>query len=590
MTSATVDIDEFARIIPEGSEAETALDIVCDGAVDDHHSSFIRVERRTRVEDSGSELSASERRTSLDSGYWGGYYKLSLGDPVKKPFSIGWLMGRGHARDLDGPPRGVDLLVIRPGKKPYGVAPIHARISIHPQSGVLLIFGVQEGKPVVYRDLNNSEDIELKNGQSQVLYQPRNSFSIGQLRYTLVFNNFDKMQYSRFVEKRNAIMQAHDLLAPHSALSAIPQRQDVKKGYMVMHGTLSAGGFGWISSAVDAATGMPLAIKEHRPKDLRAQDNVVRELKCQLTITEEQQGLLHTFDGWCEHDFDDICNRLPQSVFTSSPLAVSDFRGVPWDNLDTQQIMMFFRGPLQGLATLHSHGYIHRDVHRGNLFVMAVEPPRAVVGDFGKTIKAVSDVSAHLGPAPTRAPEVDGKQAYTNKIDIWSLGFAMIEALLPQVESPKGVVTKEWHQNALGALDLMPGLSAYEGAAADLICRMLIQDPANRIPAAEALQHRCFRPDQFPPPQQPPVPPSQSPQPSPTPQTQTDAVLPMAPYFPGPRRPRSWVAREATSSTSTQTSSTQGATGASMLAYHQQRAAQLLQNPQGSADRLLPRR
>lgn len=132
---------------------------------------------------------------------------------------------------------------------------------------------------MVYRDLNNSADIELKNGQSHVLYQPRNSFSTGQLRYTLAFKKFDKTQYSRFVEKRTAMMQAHELLAPHSALSAIPQRQDVKKGYMVMHGTLSAGGFGWISCAVDAATGKPLAIKEHRPKDLRAQDSVVRELK-----------------------------------------------------------------------------------------------------------------------------------------------------------------------------------------------------------------------------------------------------------------------------------------------------------------------
>lgn len=130
MTSAMVDVDEFARIIPEGLEAEHALDLVCDGDVDDHHGSFIRVERKTRAEDSDSELSASERRTTPHTGYWGGYYKLSLGDPVKKPFSIGWLMRKGHAREFEGPPRGVDLLVIRPGKKPYGVAPIHARISI----------------------------------------------------------------------------------------------------------------------------------------------------------------------------------------------------------------------------------------------------------------------------------------------------------------------------------------------------------------------------------------------------------------------------------------------------------------------------
>lgn len=172
MASAGEDIEEFARIVPDGSEAENALDIVCNGDVDDHHSWFIRVERRTRPEDSGSELSGSKRRSSPDPGYWGGYYKLSLGDPVKKPFSVGWLIGKGYTKDLQGPPRGVDQLVIRPGKRSRGMAPVHARISIHPYSGALLLFGVQEGKPMVYRDYYSSKDVVLEDGQSHILYQP----------------------------------------------------------------------------------------------------------------------------------------------------------------------------------------------------------------------------------------------------------------------------------------------------------------------------------------------------------------------------------------------------------------------------------
>lgn len=74
-------------------------------------------------------------------------------------------------------------------------------------------------------------------------------------------------------------MAVHELLAPHNALSAVPQRQDVKRGRVITHGSLASGGFGWVSSGVDAVTGKPLAIKEHRPKDARAQAKVVWELE-----------------------------------------------------------------------------------------------------------------------------------------------------------------------------------------------------------------------------------------------------------------------------------------------------------------------
>lgn len=185
VNSADDSFEEFARIIPDGTEAEQALDLVCDGRVDDHHSWFIRVERGTRPEDSGSEVSVSERNSSPDPGYWGGYYKLSLQDPVKKPCTVGWLMGRGFLKEFQGPPRGLDLLVIRPGKKTHCVASVHARMAVHPKSGVLLLFGLQEDKPVLYRVHDSSKHVVLRQGQSHVVYQPANTLLIGKLRYTL---------------------------------------------------------------------------------------------------------------------------------------------------------------------------------------------------------------------------------------------------------------------------------------------------------------------------------------------------------------------------------------------------------------------
>lgn len=162
---------EFARIIPDSTEAEEALDAVCDAQVDNHHRWFIRVERRTRSEDSDSETHHSP--PYLDHG------ELSLGDPIKKPFTVGWLLGKGLRKDFEGPPKGVDLLLVRPGKYSHGVAPVHARILIHPESGALLLVGVQEGKPVLYRNLDTTKDIILSKARAMFCISLPNYFRWG---------------------------------------------------------------------------------------------------------------------------------------------------------------------------------------------------------------------------------------------------------------------------------------------------------------------------------------------------------------------------------------------------------------------------
>ncbi|KAL8698911.1 MAG: hypothetical protein Q9201_006311 [Fulgogasparrea decipioides] len=405
MASGSEDFEEFARITPEGTEAEEALDLVyADDNLHEYHRSFIQVEKRTRPKDSSSELSSSGRRTPPNPDYWGGHYKLSLRDPVEKPFSHGWRMGRGLSKKFEGAAnpvdRGVDLLLIRAGGRKQHVAAVHARIQIHPRSGALMLFGVQADKPVLYKVHDQKDPVILQQGQSHVLYQKSNLFFVGSLRYTLDFADFTDEQYSSFVRKRNAMLCDHGFLAPHPELSAVWRRQDVKRGRVVTHGPLASGKFGWVFSAVHARSGEPLAVKEHRPQDKHEMNDVAREIR-------ENQGLLPTIRSWCDHEFDLPCNKIPQSVFASSPLAASDFSSLLWTEYETRQILDFFRGPLEGLSNLHAAGYMHRDVHVKNLFVMSLNPPRAVLGDFGKTIKAEKDKNPYLGPAYTCAPEVN---------------------------------------------------------------------------------------------------------------------------------------------------------------------------------------
>lgn len=87
------------------------------------------------------------------------------------------------------------------------------------------------------------------------------------------------MQYSKLIKKRNAMIEAYRFQVPHPAISAIPQRREMEKGPVVLHGSLSSGRFGLDFLWCRCLNGDPLAIKEHKPKNMREHAVVRRELE-----------------------------------------------------------------------------------------------------------------------------------------------------------------------------------------------------------------------------------------------------------------------------------------------------------------------
>ncbi|KAI4264746.1 MAG: hypothetical protein L6R42_000156 [Xanthoria sp. 1 TBL-2021] len=209
------------------------------------------------------------------------------------------------------------------------------------------------------------------------------------------------------------------------------------------------GKFGVVCAAVIAASGEPVAVKQHRADTQHDLQLIQREAAVGAQF-KQHQGLLPTLFLWCEHHSIGVCNRVPQALFTASPLALCDFSRVLWRDQELPSIRDCFRGPVQGLATLHAAGFIHRDVHMRNLFVIGSTPPEAVLGDFGKTIKAESASDNCLGPIYTRAPEVDSQTQYTNKVDLWSLGSVLLRVIEPDRHPPSGQPPSfQWHQSLI---------------------------------------------------------------------------------------------------------------------------------------------
>ncbi|KAF7238880.1 Serine/threonine-protein kinase TAO2 [Varanus komodoensis] len=107
--------------------------------------------------------------------------------------------------------------------------------------------------------------------------------------------------------------------------------------------------------------------------------------------------------------------------------SASDLLEVHKKPLQEVEIAAITHGALQGLAYLHSHNMIHRDVKAGN--ILLTEPGQVKLGDFGSA-SIIAPANSFVGTPYWMAPEVilamDEGQ-YDGKVDVWSLGITCIE-------------------------------------------------------------------------------------------------------------------------------------------------------------------
>ncbi|XP_071885612.1 serine/threonine-protein kinase TAO3-like isoform X2 [Anas platyrhynchos] len=95
--------------------------------------------------------------------------------------------------------------------------------------------------------------------------------------------------------------------------------------------------------------------------------------------------------------------------------------------LREEELAAILLGALHGLAYLHAHGIIHRDVKAANILLAA--PGQVKLGDFGSAAGS-SPANSFVGTPYWMAPEVilameEGQ--YDGRADVWSLGITCIE-------------------------------------------------------------------------------------------------------------------------------------------------------------------
>ncbi|KAH9360036.1 hypothetical protein HPB48_018480 [Haemaphysalis longicornis] len=186
--------------------------------------------------------------------------------------------------------------------------------------------------------------------------------------------------------------------------------------------------------------------------------SILKELRHQHVATEDLCLVLEYMD-------EDLKMHLDKARLRGAPLALHLVKSYLW------QLM-------QGIVYVHSRRIVHRDLKPQNVLINVQGILK--LADFGL---ARTEVMALW----LRAPEIVlGARICTDSVDMWSIGCIFAETLMLRALFP-GVLPR-WEP--LSLVKIITGLDA-DGE--DLIRKLLVANPADRLSAKDALGHRYFR-------------------------------------------------------------------------------------------------
>ncbi|XP_068640398.1 serine/threonine-protein kinase Aurora-3-like [Aristolochia californica] len=140
----------------------------------------------------------------------------------------------------------------------------------------------------------------------------------------------------------------------------------------------------------------------------------------------------------------------------------------------------------RALIYCHEKDVIHRDIKPENLLVDF--QGRVKIADFGWSVQSRMKRQTMCGTLDYLAPEMVEKKTHDNTVDNWTLGILCYEFVygIPpfEAESQRNTFQRIMH------IDLsFPSSPQVSTEVKDLISRLLVKDPAKRLPLQKILEH-----------------------------------------------------------------------------------------------------
>ncbi|TGZ85556.1 Pkinase-domain-containing protein [Ascodesmis nigricans] len=284
-------------------------------------------------------------------------------------------------------------------------------------------------------------------------------------------------QTSRYAPPRSASSVArHGARPDHKAVSRL--------GQFRIERTIGEGSFGKVKLAIHEVTGQKVALKFVSQKDLITKDmagRVEREIQY-------LQLLRHPH----------IIKLYNVITTPTDIIMVIEFAGgelfdylVQYGKMTEDSARRFFQQIISAVEYCHRHKIVHRDLKPENLLLD--ESLNVKIADFGLS-NIMTDgnfLKTSCGSPNYAAPEVINGKLYAGpEVDVWSCGVILFVLLCGTLPFDDEYIPNLFKKIAKGFYTLPSFLSP---DAKDLISRMLIVNPMQRITIEEIRKHPWFK-------------------------------------------------------------------------------------------------
>lgn len=241
---------------------------------------------------------------------------------------------------------------------------------------------------------------------------------------------------------------------------------------------IGSGGMGDVYKGLDQRTSMPVAVKVLKP-ELATQEMIQRFIREGEALRQlNHPNIVKLLDAVQERDRYYLIMELVEGGALDQVLAQTPI-------LPINRVVNIALDLADALTRAHRLNIVHRDIKPAN--VLLTQDGMVRLTDFGIARVLGSDITeigTVLGTLAYIAPEVlQGKPADTRS-DIWSLGVMLFEMLAGVHPFKASLQTDGWIYAVLHAA--LPDLEALRPdvpiALVDVINRMVVRDPAERIP------------------------------------------------------------------------------------------------------------
>ncbi|GAX11935.1 calcium/calmodulin-dependent serine protein kinase [Fistulifera solaris] len=257
-----------------------------------------------------------------------------------------------------------------------------------------------------------------------------------------------------------------------------------------LNARLKSGSFATVCRGTHRATGRKVAIKCVLRKDLPPADDAAIYDEVAILSSLNHPHIVPLIDFFDEKD----CYFIVMELMSGGDLFDRIGKKKSYSEADARDLVVKM---LKSVAYCHQRKIAHCDMKPKNLLLMSEENDSFIkLADFGfaARVHAPKTLTKQCGTPFFVAPEILMRKPYDHQSDMWSVGciiFLLLSGNLPFM----GRSQKELFRKIVAGKFEFSGddWANVSDDAKDLVRRMLVLDPDERITSAEAIRHSWLK-------------------------------------------------------------------------------------------------